>query len=233
MNTRCQFPPASAHSDPVHAGSLLFPALDSQHKFGPSWRSLPSQRYNLLAKPFLGRAPAVLMFPTAIPALGFGDKPTGSAPPSSQFPGVLALSIPAAMDSSPGGMGCPKMPCSDFLTPADFPTRHHCGFKPFLCCETAPGGSIPSGRARNPRNGECRQGLWCRKQQRDPQTGIVPEPHGQPETGFLGRAFAMPSVAPQVPIPLLQNGEHQGDTEPPDPLCVPNPVTGGAVPHCH
>lgn len=87
MNTRCQFPLASAHSDPVHAGSLLFPALDSQHKFNPSWHSLPSQRYNLLGNPFPGRAAAMPMFPTAIPALGFGDKPTGSAPHPPSFLG--------------------------------------------------------------------------------------------------------------------------------------------------
>lgn len=44
MNTRCQFLPASAHSDPVHVGSLLFPALDSQHKLNPSlaFPSLPA-----------------------------------------------------------------------------------------------------------------------------------------------------------------------------------------------
>lgn len=93
---------------------------------------------------------------------------------------------------------------------------HHCGFKPFHCCETAPGGWIPSGRAGSPWNRGCRQGLGCRKQQRDPRQGSSQSP--------------MVNLTPQAPIPLLQDGGH---SEPLTPLGAPSPVTGGCVPHCH
>lgn len=84
-----------------------------------------------------------------------------------------------------------------------FPTCHRCGFKPFPCRETARGGWIPSGRAGSPWNGGAGNS----------REGPGRDLAGAPTRAWnLGRAFALPSVPPEVPIPLLQGGGHRGDT---------------------
>lgn len=59
---------------------------------------------------------------------------------------------------------------------------------------------------------ECgvQAGIVVQETAERPQTGILPEPHGKPEPGFWKEP--VPSVPPQVSIPLPQDGGHQGAT---------------------
>lgn len=109
--------------------------------------------------------------------------------------------------------GMPQNPPFVVSSPhQDFPMCHHCGFKPFCCCETAHGGWIPSGRAGSPRNGGVQVGIGTQEiAERPPQTGILPEPHGQPEPGFRGEPLPpCPVSLHRSPSPSCRMGGTEG-----------------------
>lgn len=78
-----------------------------------------------------------------------------------------------------------------------FPTCHHYGFKPF------PRQLLGVGA---PLEGQEAHGTGGAGNSREsPGTDLA----GAPARAWsLGRAFALPSVPPEVPIPLLQGGGH-------------------------
>lgn len=199
MNTRCQL--TATPATPAPRFSQLW---NSQHKFRPSWRSLPSQRCHLLATPCPGRAPALPVFPTALPALGSGDKSPGSAPNPPLFQG--AHPEPCCLHGAlPRSSGMALNPRLGLPQPSRvFPMCHRCGFKPFPCLETAPGAWIPSGRAGSPWN------RGRRKQPGEPRQGPGQSP--SPSLDF-GKSLC--------PAQCPSRGPHWGHSEP------PNPVTGG------
>lgn len=118
------------------------------------------------------------------------------------FPGVLALSLPAPMGPCPGGVwNAPERFFGVPLPQQGFPTWFQT-FSQLLGVGT-------------PLEEQETRGLGGAENSREsPGRDLA-------RAWILGRAFAQPSVPPEVPTPLLQDGGHRGDSEP------LNPVTGG------
>lgn len=231
MNTRCQFPPASAHSDPVHAGSLLFPALDSQHKLSPSWCSLPSQRYNLLANSFPGKSPSHADVPHGHSSAGIWGETNGISPP------ILPISWgarpePSCIHEVPSRRS--GMPCLGFPRPSRiFPLAITVVSNVFAAVRQLLGVGSPLEEQEAHGMGGAGRDWGAGNSRETPRQGSCRSPLAKVSLDS-GKSLCPARCPPHRSSPhSCTMGGTEGTPRAPKPPLRPQPCHPGTAPHCH
>lgn len=231
MNTRCQFPPASAHSDPVHAGSLLFPALDSQHKLSPSWCSLPSQRYNLLANSFPGKSPSHADVPHGHSSAGIWGETNGISPP------ILPISLgacpePSCIHEVPSRRS--GMPCLGFPQPSRiFPLAITVVSNVFAAVRQLLGVGSPLEEQEAHGMGGAGRDWGAGNSRETPRQGSCRSPLAKVSLDS-GKSLCPARCPPhRSPPHSCTMGGTEGTPRAPKPPLRPQPCHPGTAPHCH